>query len=115
MHSFILALDGGEWIALHPGRFTSRERAPGTYSVGVWVGLRAGPDSVKEKNSQPPPGFELRSSDCLAHSQSLSVQSFQPSKVQKHTRQEPAVHIAHDVSSSSSFSLFIEVILCSAS
>jgi hypothetical protein len=27
-HSLTSALDGGEWSASHPGRFTPRERAP---------------------------------------------------------------------------------------
>jgi hypothetical protein len=30
-HSLTSALDGGEWLASRPGRFTSRERAPGTH------------------------------------------------------------------------------------
>jgi hypothetical protein len=30
MHSLTSALDEGEWPASHPGRFTSRERTPGT-------------------------------------------------------------------------------------
>jgi hypothetical protein len=29
MHSLTSALDGGEWSASRPGRFTPRERAPG--------------------------------------------------------------------------------------
>jgi hypothetical protein len=32
------ALDGGEWSASRPGRLTPRERAPGTYWIGGWVG-----------------------------------------------------------------------------
>jgi hypothetical protein len=32
------SLDRGEWIASHPGRFTPRERTPGTHWIG---GLRA--------------------------------------------------------------------------
>jgi hypothetical protein len=31
MHSLTLALDGGEWSASHPGRFTPRERDLGTH------------------------------------------------------------------------------------
>jgi hypothetical protein len=47
MHTLTSALDGGEWSASRPGRFTPRERAPGTYWVGVGgVGLRAGLDAV---------------------------------------------------------------------
>jgi len=31
LHAFLIsALDGGEWSASRPDRFTSRERAPGT-------------------------------------------------------------------------------------
>jgi hypothetical protein len=37
IHSLTSALDGGEWSASHPGRFTSRERAPGTHWLGGWV------------------------------------------------------------------------------
>jgi hypothetical protein len=49
------ALDGGEWSASRSGRFTPRERAPGTYWIGGWVG---GPQNRsgrggEEKNSQP--------------------------------------------------------------
>jgi hypothetical protein len=40
-HSLTSALDGGEWSALRPGRFTPRERAPGTHWIGGWVGPRA--------------------------------------------------------------------------
>jgi hypothetical protein len=32
------ALDGGERSASCPGRFTLRERAPGTHWIGGWVG-----------------------------------------------------------------------------
>jgi hypothetical protein len=32
------ALDGGEWSASRPGRFTRRERAPVTHWIGCWVG-----------------------------------------------------------------------------
>jgi hypothetical protein len=40
-HSLILVLDGGEWSASRPGRFTSQDRAPGTHWIGGWVGPRA--------------------------------------------------------------------------
>jgi len=36
------ALDGGEWSASLPGRFTPRERAPCTHWIGGWVGPRTG-------------------------------------------------------------------------
>jgi hypothetical protein len=35
-HSLTLALAGGEWSATRPGRFTLRERAPGTHWIGGW-------------------------------------------------------------------------------
>jgi hypothetical protein len=35
------ALDGGEWSASRPGRFTPRERAPDTHWIAGWVGPRA--------------------------------------------------------------------------
>jgi len=40
------ALDYGEWSASRPGRFTPRERAPGTQWTGSWVGSRVGLDAV---------------------------------------------------------------------
>jgi hypothetical protein len=46
MHSLTLALDGGEWSSSHPSCFTPRERSPGTYGTGGWVGPRAGLDIV---------------------------------------------------------------------
>jgi hypothetical protein len=60
LHAFLnSALDGGKWSALRPGRFTSRERAPGTHWIWSWVGPRASLDAVvKRKNSQPLPGLE---------------------------------------------------------
>jgi hypothetical protein len=40
-HSLTSALDGGEWSASRPGRFTPKERVPGTHWKGGWVGPRA--------------------------------------------------------------------------
>jgi hypothetical protein len=34
------ALDGSEWWASRPNRFTPGERAPGTHCIGGWVGPR---------------------------------------------------------------------------
>jgi hypothetical protein len=48
-HSLTLSLDGGEWSASHPGRFTPRERAPGTQCIGGWLGPRAVLDAVVKK------------------------------------------------------------------
>jgi len=41
----ISELDGGEWWDLRPTLYTPRERAPGTYWIGGWVGVRAGLDT----------------------------------------------------------------------
>jgi hypothetical protein len=49
MHSLTSTLDGGEWSASRPGRFTPRERAPGTNWIGGWVSPRAVLDAVKRK------------------------------------------------------------------
>jgi hypothetical protein len=47
------ALDGGEWSDSRPGRFTPREKAPGTHWIG-WVGSRAVLDAmVKTKIPNP--------------------------------------------------------------
>jgi len=40
------AIEGGEWLALRPGRFTPWERAPRTHWIGGWVGPRAGLEAV---------------------------------------------------------------------
>jgi hypothetical protein len=48
-HSLISALDGGEWSASRPGRFTPSERAPGTHCIRGWVGPRAGLDAVVKR------------------------------------------------------------------
>jgi hypothetical protein len=48
-HSLTLALDGGELSASHPGRFTPRERDPGTHWIGGWVGPRAVLDAVVKR------------------------------------------------------------------
>jgi hypothetical protein len=51
-------LDGGEWSASHPGRFTPRKRAPGTHWIGGWVGPRAGLDDVEKRKVLPLLGIE---------------------------------------------------------
>jgi len=45
-----LCLDSGEWSASHPGRFTPKQRAPGTHWIGDWVGPRVGLDAVEYNN-----------------------------------------------------------------
>jgi hypothetical protein len=44
-----LALDGGEWSASRPGRFTPGEIVSGTHWIGGWVGPRTGLDQKKRK------------------------------------------------------------------
>jgi hypothetical protein len=53
-YSLTSALDGGEWSASRPGRFTPRERAPGTHWIGVWVGPRAVLDPVVKRKIPSP-------------------------------------------------------------
>jgi hypothetical protein len=48
-HYLTLALDGGEWSASRPGRFTTKERAHGTHWIAGWVGPRAGLDKVVKR------------------------------------------------------------------
>jgi hypothetical protein len=46
---YSLTLDGVEWSASRPGRFTPRERAPVTHWIGGWVGPRAVLDAVVKR------------------------------------------------------------------
>jgi hypothetical protein len=71
-HSLTSTLDGGEWSASRSGRFTPQRKGP-RYPLDRRLGgpqIRSG-RGVEEKNSQYPPGFEPRSSDRPARSQSL--------------------------------------------
>jgi hypothetical protein len=53
-HSLTSALDGGEWSASRPGRFTPWERIRGTHWIRGWVGPRAVLDAaVKRKFYSP--------------------------------------------------------------
>jgi hypothetical protein len=54
IHSLTSALDGGEWSASRPGRFTPREGAPGTRWIGDWVGTRAVLDAVLKRKIPNP-------------------------------------------------------------
>jgi hypothetical protein len=49
MHFFTSALDGGEWSASRPSRFTPRERAPGTHWIWGWVDPTAGLETVVKR------------------------------------------------------------------
>jgi hypothetical protein len=53
-HSLTSALDGGEWSASRPGRFTPREKAHGTHWIGGWVGPRAILDTVVKRKIPSP-------------------------------------------------------------
>jgi hypothetical protein len=53
-HYLTSALDGSEWPASRPGRFTPRERAPGTHWIGGWVGPRAVLYAVVERKIPSP-------------------------------------------------------------
>jgi hypothetical protein len=50
VRSLTSALDGREWSASRPGRFTPRERAPGTH----WIGTRDGLDAVSKRKIHNP-------------------------------------------------------------
>jgi hypothetical protein len=43
------ALEGGEWSALRPCRFTPEERAHSTHWIESWVGSGAGLDAVEKR------------------------------------------------------------------
>jgi hypothetical protein len=53
-HSLTSELDGGEWSASRPVRFTPRERAPGTHWIGGWMGPRAELDAVVKRKIPSP-------------------------------------------------------------
>jgi hypothetical protein len=64
------ALVEGEWTS-RPGRFTPRERTPGTHWIGGWVNPRAGLDDVEKRKFLTLPGLELQPLSRPACSQSL--------------------------------------------
>jgi hypothetical protein len=66
------ALDGGECLALRPGRFT-----PGTHWIGGWVGPITGLDDVEKIKFLTLPGLELRPLGRPDRSQSLYRLLFQ--------------------------------------
>jgi hypothetical protein len=71
IHIFLTsALDGDEWSASHPGRFTPKEIVPGSHWIGGWVGPRSGLENV-ERKFLTLSGLELRPLDRPARSQSL--------------------------------------------
>jgi hypothetical protein len=65
-HSLTSTLDGGEWSASRPGRFTPKKRAAGTHWIGGCVGSRADLDAVVKRKIPSPrresnPGRPARS------------------------------------------------------
>jgi hypothetical protein len=60
-------LDGGEWLASRPDRFTHREIAPGTYWIEGWVGPRAGLEVEEKRKILNFPGFEPPAVDTHTH------------------------------------------------
>jgi hypothetical protein len=53
-HSLTSALDGREWSASRPARFTPRKRAPDTHWAGGWVGPRSVLDAVVKRKIPTP-------------------------------------------------------------
>jgi hypothetical protein len=47
-------VDGGEWSASRPSRFTPRERAHGTHWIGGWVNPRTVLDAVVKRKIPSP-------------------------------------------------------------
>jgi hypothetical protein len=54
------ALDGGDWSASRPGRFTPGDRVPGMYWIEGLVGPRTGLDDVEKRKLLTLLGLELR-------------------------------------------------------
>jgi hypothetical protein len=48
------ALDGGEWSASRPGRFTTRENVPSIHWTGGWVYSIVGLDAVAKRKIPAP-------------------------------------------------------------
>jgi hypothetical protein len=53
-HSRTLLLDGGEYSASRPGRFTARETAPVTHWIRGWLGPGTGLDAAVKRNIHSP-------------------------------------------------------------
>jgi hypothetical protein len=68
MHYLTSALDGGEWSASRPGRFTPRERAPGVHWIGGWVDPRAVLKRWWREKFPGPAGKWTLNPDCPARS-----------------------------------------------
>jgi hypothetical protein len=80
LHAFLTsALGGREWSASRPGRFTPRERAPGTHWIGGWVAPRAVLGAVMRKIPSPCRESNPRTPDRSARS--LVTTPTEPSQV----------------------------------
>jgi hypothetical protein len=51
---FTSILDGGEWSASRPGRFTPKKKAPGIHCIEGWEGPKAGLDAVVKRKIPSP-------------------------------------------------------------
>jgi len=77
-HESLSVLDGGEWSASRPGRFTAREGAPCAHWIEGWVGLRVCLDAVVKgkipilyRDSKPWPSSPWPSVVLLYHGSSF--------------------------------------------
>jgi len=61
-HSLTSALDGGEWSASRPGRFTPPGRHPGMHWVGGWWAPQPVSMRWRREKCLPLPGMQARSS-----------------------------------------------------
>jgi len=66
---------GWRWVILRPGRFTSRERAPGTHCIAGWVGPTAGLDAVVKRNEGSLPCYKKHSTGQYAEPDESSPQA----------------------------------------
>jgi hypothetical protein len=79
IHIFLTsALAGGEWSASRPGRFTPREKAPGTHWIGDWVDPRAGLDDMDPTGTRTPTPWS--SSPVASHYTDYAI----PAPIKKH-------------------------------
>jgi hypothetical protein len=61
------ALDGGQWSASHPGRFTPGEGAPAIHCVGDWMGPEPGWTLWTRERSLTPAGNKTLAVQPVAH------------------------------------------------
>jgi hypothetical protein len=61
------ALDGGQWSASRPGRFSRGERGTGTNCGGGWVRSRTSPNAVAKRETPSPAGNRTPVIQSLRH------------------------------------------------